>query len=209
LYEDTWYDHIVTHHPEMDRMDDAVFSVLTAPTLVTQGAAGQLGYHNYVFTNHRIRSLSGRAPLVVIVDPVDAVVCTALYHAGRRIMSGEVMVAAVQHRTASLTADYDRVADVLYVSVGEPRPGFGDDGPDDIILRYDRDDHHPPGVTVPGFQENGWAGRKQALAAIIAHHVGVVEAEAQDIIASAIVLLRQFLSNALKSRSFLTHYAFP
>ena len=95
------------------------------------------------------------------------------------------MVAAVQHHTASLTADYDRDADVLYVSVGDPRLGIGDDGPNDVILRYDQDDHHPSGVTVPGFEENGWASRKQVLAAIIAHHVGVGEAEAQDIIASA------------------------
>jgi hypothetical protein len=91
LYEDTWYDHIVARHPEMDSMDGAVFSVLTAPTLVTRGTAGQRGYHNYVFTNDTIRSLSGKAPLVVIVDPVDAVVCTALCHAGRRITSGEVV----------------------------------------------------------------------------------------------------------------------
>jgi Protein of unknown function (DUF2283) len=95
------------------------------------------------------------------------------------------MVAAVQHRTASLIADYDRDADVLYVSVGEPRPGFGEDGPDDVILRYDQDHRQPSGVTVLGFHENGWSGRTQALAAIIAQHVRVSEAEAQEIVASA------------------------
>ena len=95
------------------------------------------------------------------------------------------MVVVAQHHTASLTADYDRDADVLYVSIGEPRPGVGEDGPDDVVLRYDQDDHQPSGVTVLGFRENGWAGRMQALAAIVAHHAGVSEAEAQEIVASA------------------------
>jgi len=34
------------------------------------------------------------------------------------------MGAVAQHHTASLTADYDRDADVLYVSIGEPCPGL-------------------------------------------------------------------------------------
>ncbi|WP_193540183.1 DUF2283 domain-containing protein [Rhodopila globiformis] len=95
------------------------------------------------------------------------------------------MVAVAQDHIASLTADYDQDADVLYVPIGEPRPGMGEDGPDDVVLRYSQDDHQPSGVTVLGFRENGWALRTQALAAIIAHHAGVSAAEAQDIVVNA------------------------
>lgn len=34
---------------------------------------------------------------------------------------------------------YDREADVLYLSIGEPRPGVGDETPEGHILRFDED----------------------------------------------------------------------
>jgi len=89
LYQDTWLGHVLARHPEMRGMDGAVLSVLTAPSLVTLGGLGQSGVHNFVFTNDTIRSPSGRARLAVIVDPRDAVVCTALFHAGSKITSGK------------------------------------------------------------------------------------------------------------------------
>ena len=95
------------------------------------------------------------------------------------------MVIAIEPRTRSLTADYDRDADVLYVAVGQPRPGYGDDGPDDVILRYGKADRRPSGVTVVGFQENGWPRRLRDLAAIIARHVDVNECDAWQIVGSA------------------------
>lgn len=34
-------------------------------------------------------------------------------------------------------ASYDREHDVLYLSAGEPRPGYGEETPEGHILRYD------------------------------------------------------------------------
>jgi uncharacterized protein YuzE len=35
--------------------------------------------------------------------------------------------------------DYDVERDVLYLSIGEPRPGYGDETPEGHILRYDEE----------------------------------------------------------------------
>lgn len=37
------------------------------------------------------------------------------------------------------TVSYDVDADVLYLSIGEPRPGTGEETPEGHILRYDED----------------------------------------------------------------------
>ncbi len=71
---------------------------------------------------------------------------------------------------------------MLYLAVGEPRPGYGDDGPDGVILRYADSDNQPSGVTVVGFRQDGWAAKTRELAAIIANHVGVSATEAREIV---------------------------
>ena len=35
------------------------------------------------------------------------------------------------------SAEYDEERDVLYLSMGEPRPGYGEETPEGHILRYD------------------------------------------------------------------------
>ncbi len=48
--------------------------------------------------------------------------------------------------------DYDNEADVLYLSVGEPRPAVGVDIGDGVVLRYDEDIQEVVGLTVIGLR---------------------------------------------------------
>lgn len=43
---------------------------------------------------------------------------------------------------------YDRVADVLYVSIGAPRPAISREMGDDVLLRIDPDTGEVVGLTV-------------------------------------------------------------
>jgi len=49
-----------------------------------------------------------------------------------------------------VTRSYDEAADVLYLSVGVPRPAVGVDVGDGVILRYDEAANEVVGVTLVG-----------------------------------------------------------
>ena len=52
-----------------------------------------------------------------------------------------------------MTWNYDEEADVLYVSVGPPRPAVGVDIGDGLVLRYDETDREVVGLTVIGLRD--------------------------------------------------------
>ena len=52
---------------------------------------------------------------------------------------------------------YDSDADVLYLSMGEPRPGTGEETPEGHILRFDKDGKFM-GITLLGARELVEAG---------------------------------------------------
>ena len=52
----------------------------------------------------------------------------------------------------SITWDYDEEADVLYLSVGEPRPAVGTDIGEGIIVRYDETQREVVGLTLIGLR---------------------------------------------------------
>ncbi len=52
-----------------------------------------------------------------------------------------------------LNWDYDEDADVLYISIGEPRKALGLDIGDGSIVRYVEDTGEVAGLTVIGFRE--------------------------------------------------------
>jgi uncharacterized protein YuzE len=54
---------------------------------------------------------------------------------------------------ANLTWDYDEEADVLYISVGKPRPAVGVDIGEGIVVRYDEARHEVVGLTVIGLKD--------------------------------------------------------
>ncbi|MFO1247006.1 MAG: DUF2283 domain-containing protein [Alphaproteobacteria bacterium] len=89
-------------------------------------------------------------------------------------------------RRPQLQADYDRDSDVLYLTLGSPRPGEGEQKPKGVVLRYSMDTEIPIGVTVIGVRSNGWTTHVSELASIVASHVDVVPAVAERTILQAI-----------------------
>ena len=84
----------------------------------------------------------------------------------------------------SVSADYEREADVTYLRFGEDQPGFGDDGDDDVILRFADADGAPSGATIIGYAELGWPDRKDRLAEIVSRHLGVRPADVSQALAA-------------------------
>ncbi len=52
-----------------------------------------------------------------------------------------------------LNWEYDEEADVLYISVGKPRPAIGTDIGDGVVVRYDNKKKEIVGLTILGFRE--------------------------------------------------------
>ena len=58
----------------------------------------------------------------------------------------------ILEKPASITWDYDEEADVLYLSIGEPRPAVGVDVGEGVIVRYDESKKEVVSLTVIGLR---------------------------------------------------------
>jgi len=58
----------------------------------------------------------------------------------------------ILEKPATITWDYDEEADVLYLSIGEPRPAVGIDIGEGLILRYDEARKKVVGLTLIGLR---------------------------------------------------------
>ena len=58
----------------------------------------------------------------------------------------------ILEKPAAITWDYDEEADVLYLSIGEPRPAVGVDIGEGLILRYDEAHKEVVGLTLVGLR---------------------------------------------------------
>ncbi len=58
----------------------------------------------------------------------------------------------ILERPTSINWDYDEEADVLYLSVGEPRPALGMDIGDGVVVRYDEARKEVVGLTLIGLR---------------------------------------------------------
>jgi uncharacterized protein YuzE len=58
----------------------------------------------------------------------------------------------ILEKPAEITWDYDEGADVLYLSIGEPRPALGVDIGEGVILRYDEAHGEVVGLTLLGLR---------------------------------------------------------
>ncbi len=58
----------------------------------------------------------------------------------------------ILEKPTTLNWDYDEEADVLYLSIGEPRPAVGVDAGDGIVLRYDETRKELVGLTLIGLR---------------------------------------------------------
>lgn len=61
-----------------------------------------------------------------------------------------------------ITWDYDEGADVLNLSVGEPRPAVGMDIGDGVIVRYDEGRQEVVGLTLIGLRSRVMGGLSSA-----------------------------------------------
>lgn len=95
------------------------------------------------------------------------------------------MVALRKQRSIqALTAEYDPIADVLYVTLGEPQAAEGDGRPRGVAFDYTLRGGVPCGATVTGFKRYGWDQDMGGLARVIAEHLRLSAGE----IARAIVV---------------------
>ena len=58
----------------------------------------------------------------------------------------------IMEKNNTLNWEYDDGADVLYISVGEPRPALGTDIGEGLIVRYDEKEREIVGLTVIGLR---------------------------------------------------------
>ena len=56
-------------------------------------------------------------------------------------------------KPAVITGDYNAEADVLYLSIGDPKPAVGVDVGDGVILLYDEAHKEVVGITFIGLRE--------------------------------------------------------
>lgn len=61
-------------------------------------------------------------------------------------------VIKIFEKPAEIDWDYDEEADVLYLSVGEPRPAVGVDIGEGVITRYDEANKEVVGITLIGLR---------------------------------------------------------
>jgi uncharacterized protein YuzE len=58
----------------------------------------------------------------------------------------------ILEKPATLQWDYDEEADVLYLSIGEPRPAVGIDIGEGMVLRFDEAARNVVGLTIVGLR---------------------------------------------------------
>jgi uncharacterized protein YuzE len=63
-----------------------------------------------------------------------------------------------------ITGSYDKEADVLYISLGEPCAAVAVDISDGVIARYNEESQSIVGITVMGLQQTGTEGIKSQVA---------------------------------------------
>jgi hypothetical protein len=91
-----------------------------------------------------------------------------------------------RQKAAPLSAGYDRVADVLYVTLGSAIPDVGEDAPRGIILRYSMANDQPTGATVVGLFHNHWDREIDGLAKRLGDHLKASPSDIGEAIRSAV-----------------------
>jgi len=66
----------------------------------------------------------------------------------------------ILEKPASVTWDYDEEADVLYLSIGDPKPAVGIDIGEGTVLRYDELRNEVVGLTIIGLRARLLQGLK-------------------------------------------------
>ena len=69
----------------------------------------------------------------------------------------------IGNATAGLGVDYDPRGDVLYISVGAPRPSYCEEPETGVLFRYAFDDGAFTGVTILAFKQRWGSGTRPCL----------------------------------------------
>jgi len=62
----------------------------------------------------------------------------------------------IVNKSSDITWDYDEEADVLYLSIGQPREALAVDVGEGILLRYHETDEEVVGITIMGLRHRLW-----------------------------------------------------
>ena len=65
---------------------------------------------------------------------------------------GKVEALKILEKPVAITWEYDEEADVLYLSIGEPKPALGLDLGEGVIVRYDETKQEMVGLTLIGLR---------------------------------------------------------
>jgi uncharacterized protein YuzE len=149
LTEERWQ-HIVHRHPEMTSQRDRVLDTGRA-RLGARRRFGRIARHSFL-SQYTIdqqvfgRGLSGNQPSGW--SRPDGLSDQSTL--GKE--NSSMATVKILERPTTIDWDYDEDADVLYLSIGEPKPAIGIDIGDGLVLRYDESQHEVVGLTVIGLQ---------------------------------------------------------
>lgn len=73
----------------------------------------------------------------------------------------------------NVRVSYDELADVLYVTIGEPESSTTEDDDMGRLWRYSKRTGKPSGVTILGFHEGDWPSDIERLVAEISERLNV------------------------------------
>ena len=179
LYANTWNEHIVKRHPEIESHLSNVQNLVKSPDMVAKSRSGPGNKHvgNYVFVG-KATTLRTAIMHVFVENPETAPVVSTVIFA-RKPFYGEVLWRA----NDTLTVDYDVDRDVLYLSKDEPKEALSDVEDDGLILRSSVVDDAPCGITVIGYH-TAWSDHIDDLINRISVLLKVSHALAQEAITS-------------------------
>ena len=81
-----------------------------------------------------------------------------LEHSPGERKDDELESVAIPGRAANINWHYDEEADVLYISVGEPKPSLGIDAGEGVIVRYNEVRTEVVGLTIIGLRARVLSG---------------------------------------------------
>jgi len=81
-------------------------------------------------------------------------------------------MALANESEGTLRVDFDADEDVLYLSVGDPTPGYADEAADGVLLRRSSADGKLIGVTALDFRAN-WILRRNAFYSLVSEYLGI------------------------------------
>jgi uncharacterized protein YuzE len=142
---------MASRHPELDGQRDRVLETLSDPERMQLGDSGELlaiRFYEQTPVTSKFLVVAYRE----IVGEEGFVITPYFTSLPIRAKDDSMDAVKILDQAHELTWDYDDDADVLYLSVGDPRPAVGLDIGDGGVVRYDETRHEVVGLTVIGLR---------------------------------------------------------